>query len=404
MKRAIIIAVLIPLLALGCARQRLKVTYRSDPPGGGLYKQSGEFWGPCPKTLWYDLDDNALSEGYLEARGLIVRWPSGPEKRSDKLIRIPVNGIDQAVTFVQPEGTPDAPHIPNPAKGPRHVATEVNFRPDPQLREEKDDETVWIRRPTSTVDADNGVTKERNEETVQVKSTLKTVDFGNGITVEFALIPAGEFVMGSASDDKGTDSYKGPVHTIRISKPFYMSVYEVTQAQYERVMNANPSRFPGPRRPVDMVSWKDTQRFCRILSNARKGRCSLPTESQWEYACRAGTTTAYYWGDTFDDRYAWVITNSGSATHDVGTRLPNAWGLHDMAGNVWEWCQNWHGQNDPNSAEQTENEVPSKGKYRVLRGGSWGHPPANCRSAHRNWHTPNHRYDDCGFRLVLELK
>jgi formylglycine-generating enzyme required for sulfatase activity len=413
----------VPLLALGCAQKRVKVTYRSDPPGGGLYKEDGELWGQCPKILWYDLDDEARSRGYLEARGLTVRWPSGPEKRSDDLIRITVDGTDQQVVFLQPRGTPEALYTADQTTVPQDAATETSFRPDsgireekaateaslspdPGVREEKDDETVWIRRQTSIVETDDSVKNEPNEEPVQVqvKAALKTVDFGDGIMVEFALIPAGEVVMGSAADDKVADSSKGPGYTIRINQPFYMSVYEVTQEQYEKVTNANPSRYPGRRHPVDTVSWNDAQGFCRILADRGKGRCRLPTEAEWEYACRAGTTTAYYWGDSFDGRYAWVITNSEGATHNVGTRLPNAWGLHDMSGNVWEWCQNSYSQDDPNSAEQTEDSVPSKVRYRTLRGGSWGHSARKCQSAHSNWHTPNHRYDDCGFRIVLEAE
>ncbi len=350
MKYGIVIAVFIPLFVVSCARkQQLKVTYISDPPGGTLYKQSGTPWGPCPKVLRYDLDEDALAKGYLDARGLTVRWPSGPEKESDKLIRIPVDGTDQQYVFVQPEDEPNAPRV-------------------------------------------------------QVKATIKTVDFTNGMTMEFALIPAGEFTINSPSDREAEDSNASPPRTVRISKPFYMSVYEVTQEQHEKVTGTNPSRFKGPRRPVETVSWRDAQRFCRELSSIDGGRYRLATEAEWEYACRAGTTTAYYWGDDFDDRYGWAITNSKGATHEVGTQLPNAWGLHDMAGNAAEWCQDWYGQYDPNSAEQVDPKGPSEGVYRILRGGSWGHTRASCRSAHRNWHTPDHTYDDCGIRIVLELE
>ncbi len=122
MKHGTVIAVFIPLFVVSCAQQqRLKVTYMSDPPGGTLYRQSGELWGPCPKVLWYDLDKDTLAAGYLDAKGLTVRWPSGPEKKSDKLIRIPVDSTDQQYTFVQPEDEPNAPYVPSPTQKERDV-------------------------------------------------------------------------------------------------------------------------------------------------------------------------------------------------------------------------------------------------------------------------------------------
>jgi len=441
MKHGIVIAVLMPLFVVGCSqKQQLKMTYMSDPPGGTLYHQSGELWGPCPKVLWYDLDKDTLAAGYLDAKGLTVRWPSGPEKESDKLIRIPIDGTDQQYTFAQPEDEPNAPNVPGSAEKERDVVIQVIPGQDQGLREKRDEEITQITDTAKTADPDDAVIEkeavftevgserdpglreevddgsagwpeqdpeqreEREEEIVQVKATIKTVDFTNGMTMKFALIPAGEFIMGNPSDEEDKDSDAGPAHMVRITKPFYMSVYEVTQEQYEKVMNRNPSRFEGLRHPVETVSWRDAEEFRRKLSSIDGGGYRLPTEAEWEYACRAKTTTAYYWGDDFDDRYAWAITNSKAATHEVGTRLANAWGLHDMAGNVAEWCQDWYGPYDPNSAEQVDPEGPSERVYRILRGGSWGHTRASCRSAHRNWHTPDHRYDDCGIRIVLELE
>ncbi len=249
--------------------------------------------------------------------------------------------------------------------------------------------------------------QQREKETVQVKATIKPVDFTNGMTMEFALISIGEFIVDAPSDNGDNDPNTAPTHRVRISKPFYMSVYEVTQGQYQKVMGTNPSRFQDPEdpnRPVDTVSWRNAQMFCQKLSSIDAGRYRLATEAEWEYACRAGTTTAYYWGDDFDDRYAWAISNSEAATHEVGTGLRNAWGLHDMAGNVAEWCQDWYGPYDSTSTGQVDPNGPSEGVYRILRGGSWGHTPASCRSAYRNWHTPDHKYDDCGIRVVLELE
>lgn len=429
MKHGTVIAVFILLLVISCSQQQqqVKVTYISDPPGGTLHYQNGELRGPCPKVLWYDIDEDALAAGLLDAKGMTVRWPSGPEKKSDKLIWIPVDGSDQQYTFVQPKDEANATvehrdvvikaETADPNDGvieKELVVTEVEAERDPGLREEQDEETVQIADAAKTVEPTDIAEiwaeqapqqrQPREEEIVQVKATIKTVDFTNGMTMEFALIPAGEFIVDAPSNDGDNDSNTAPAHRIRMSKPFYMSVYEVTQEQYQKAMGTNPSRFEGLRRPVDTVSWRDAQIFCLKLSSMDEGRYRLATEAEWEYACRAGTTTAYYWGDDFDDRYGWVISNSKAATHEVGTGLPNAWGLHDMAGNVAEWCQDWYGPYDPNAAGQIDPKGPSEGVYRILRGGSWGHTPASCRSAHRNWHTPDHKYDDCGIRIVLELE
>ncbi len=430
MKHGTVIAVFILSLVISCSQQqkRVKVTYISDPPGGTLHHQSGELRGPCPKVLWYDIDKDALAAGLLDARGMTVRWPSGPEKKSDKLIWIPVDGSDHKYTFVQPKDEANATdergdvviqaETTDPNDGviieEELVVTQVESERDPGLREEQDEESVQIADAANTIKptdiaevwAEQGQQQrqQREKETVQVKATFKTVDFTNGMTMEFALIPAGEFIVDDPSDEGAKDSNAAPTHRIRISKPFYMSVYEVTQEQYKKVMGTNPSRFEGPRRPVDTVSWRDAQMFCQKLSSIDGGRYRLATEAEWEYACRAGTTTAYYWGDDFDSRYGWTISNSEATTHEVGARLPNAWGLRDMAGNVAEWCQDWYEKYDSSSPVQVDPKGPSEGVYRILRGGSWGHTPASCRSAYRKWQTPEHKYDDCGIRVVLELE
>ena len=125
----------------------------------------------------------------------------------------------------------------------------------------------------------------------------------------------------------------------------------------------------------------------------------LPTEAQWEYACRAGTATTYYWGDALDGAYAWYLDNPDSTTHPVGTRLPNVWGLYDMSGNVWEWCRDRYGTR----AFGTDPEGSASGSYRVLRGGSWHSNPGYCASSSRDYNVPSNRYGDCGFRLVMAL-
>jgi len=215
----------------------------------------------------------------------------------------------------------------------------------------------------------------------------------------FVLIPAGEFLMGSADGDDD----ERPVHTVRISQPFYLGQYAVTQAQWQAVMESNPSQFTDdPNRPVENISWEEVQEFIRRL-HAREGGAPyrLPTEAEWEYAARASSTTAYSFGN--DPRqlreYAWYYENAGGQTHPVGQLKPNAWGLYDMHGNVWEWMQDWYG---PYTADAAVDPAgPSSGSARVLRGGSWDLDAGYCRSAYRRHLPPGyHRRDNLGFRLL----
>jgi formylglycine-generating enzyme required for sulfatase activity len=207
-------------------------------------------------------------------------------------------------------------------------------------------------------------------------------------------IPAGEFQMGS---NEGGDDER-PVHRVRISAPFYLGKYKVTQAQWKAVMGKNPSHFAGnPNRPVENVSWNDVQEFIRRL-NQQEGWevCRLPTEAQWEYAARAGTTTERY-ADV--DAIAWYAENSGYETHAVGQKRPNAWGLYDMLGNVWEWCHD--GKRRYTAYTVVDPIGPTDaGAHRVVRGGSWHYSARYVRAAHRYWGNPGYRVDDLGFRCA----
>ena len=184
-----------------------------------------------------------------------------------------------------------------------------------------------------------------------------------------------------------------------------MGVHEITQAQYEQVMGVNPSRFKGADNPVENVSWDDAVEFCRRLSElpAEKEAGNvyrLPTEAEWEYACRAGTTTMYSFGDD-ESKLGdcdWFSENSGTKTHPVGGKKPNAWGLYDMHGNVWEWCQDLYG--DYPSGPVTDPTGPATGSDRVYRGGSWYGTAVYCRSANRHWYLPSYRSINLGFRVV----
>jgi len=220
----------------------------------------------------------------------------------------------------------------------------------------------------------------------------------NSLGMTFVRIASGEFRMGStdgASDER-------PVHTVRISQPFYLGIHAVTQGQWEAVMGDNPSRFMGDlNRPVEMVSWEDVQAFIGQL-NAREGHAlyRLPTEAEWEYAARAGSTTAYCFGD--DPRrlgeYAWYSENAGGQIHPVGQLQPNTWGLYDMHGNVWEWVQDWYGKYTAEPV--TDPQEPAAGSLRVLRGGSWGFVARGCRSAYRLVGAPVNRSVIHGVRLL----
>ena len=232
-----------------------------------------------------------------------------------------------------------------------------------------------------------------------------TVDLGGGVKMEFVLIPAGSFMMG---DEKGMD-WEKPVHKVTITKPFYLGKYEVTQEQWQAVMGSNPSRFKGPKNPVERVSWDDCQAFLAKLNEKfRSGgaKFGLPTEAQWEFACRAGTTTQYSFGEDpakLGD-YAWWAENAKDTTHPVGQKKPNAWGLYDMHGNVWEWCADRWDANYYAKSPANDPVGPDPGMDRVLRGGSlvFGRPDF-FRCAYRYGHDPALRSLHDGLRVARTL-
>ena len=213
-----------------------------------------------------------------------------------------------------------------------------------------------------------------------------TVDLGGGVKLEMVCIPAGEFLMGSPDSDKAAQPSEKPQHRVRITKLFYLGRYLVTQEQWQAVMGNNPSFFPGSKNPVEQVSWDDCQQFAEKL-NAKVGgwKFSLPTEAQWEYACRAGSTTKYCFGDNESQlgEYAWYGANSGGMTHPVGKKKPNAWGLYDMHANVWQWCADWYDHDYYAKSPTDDPPGPARGWIRMFRGGSWCVPAGGCRSAYR---------------------
>jgi formylglycine-generating enzyme required for sulfatase activity len=222
----------------------------------------------------------------------------------------------------------------------------------------------------------------------------------NSIGMKLKLIPAGEFLMGSPDSDEASYVNEKPQHLVRITKPFYLCVTEVTQDQYETVMGKNPSHFKGAANPVETVTWNQAVEFCKKLS-AKEGKTyRLPTEAEWEYACRAGTTTSYSFGDdaaSFGE-YAWFIGNAERKTHPVGEKKPNAWGLFDMHGNVFEWCQDWFGEYTADVS--TDPVGPSEATTRVSRGGCWYFSARHGRSAFRSRSTPDGLSFILGFRVA----
>ncbi|HVS53851.1 MAG TPA: formylglycine-generating enzyme family protein [Opitutaceae bacterium] len=228
-----------------------------------------------------------------------------------------------------------------------------------------------------------------------------SITLGDGVTMDFVLVQPGSFVMGS--DENTGDGDESPQHKVTITQPFYLGKFEVTQAQWTALMGDNPSEFKGPSRPVDTVSWNDCQRFLAKLSAKTGRKFTLPTEAQWEFACRAGSTTTWSFGerDTNAADYGWLGENSSGTTHPVGEKKPNAWGLHDMHGNVWEWCADFYTKHAYASKDAIDPRGPPPSEGHILRGGAWGEHPNNARSATRNCMGPDDRHNGTGFRCVM---
>jgi formylglycine-generating enzyme required for sulfatase activity len=199
------------------------------------------------------------------------------------------------------------------------------------------------------------------------------------------------------SDDGRFD--EKPAHLVTITKPFYMSIYETTQEVWEKIMGKNPSVFKGLKRPVESVTWNEAQEFCRKLSALEGVHYRLPTEAEWEFVCRAGTLTPYFWGESFDGAYAWCWFNSDGQTRPVGLKNPNPWGIYDIIGNVVEWCEDGFALYRPGDAIDP---VILTGTTRALRGGGWDSHPEICRSSFRLHLSPSDRSDSIGFRIVRE--
>ncbi len=240
--------------------------------------------------------------------------------------------------------------------------------------------------------------------------SVKTILLPGGIPLRFVKIQSGAFYMGSNLNEDGNTPDEAPKHLVTISKAFYIGQFEVTQSQWQAVMGNNPSVFRDSinsgNLPVEMVSWDDCQKFLEKLNSLVIGFFRLPTEAEWEYACRAGSQTRYSHGNDLDfsmlSDYAWFYSRAEGKSHTVGQKKPNAWNLYDMHGNVWEWCSDWYDSYSGESRIDPQGALAGDGK--IIRGGSWFNEPQSLFCANRHRHPTDSRQTNIGLRLILVEK
>jgi formylglycine-generating enzyme required for sulfatase activity len=378
------------------------------PNAWGLYDMHGNVWQWC-RDGWHDSYNGAPRDGSA--------WLAGDDQSARVLRggswRCDARDCRSAARFREDAGrrnndfgfrvalvsSPQSPEASPPKPGPAEES------------------------PKTAVKAKQGAAAQSQLKPEQDKPVV--VDLGKGIKMEFVRIPAGEFDMGSLDNDPAASTAEKPHHLVQIAHDFHMGKYAVTQAQYRALTNQNPSHFSSTgdgkawvrgmntdQFPVERVSHEEAEKYCRLLTQkyGQGGRrFELPTEAQWEYACRAvgapgAAKAAYSFGDNNNelDEYAWYFNNSFERTHKVGTRKPNAWGLYDMHGNVWHWCQDgWHNSYNGAPSDGSAWLAGSDLSNPVLRGGSWNNNARGCCSAHRAWNGAGNRSNDIGFRVVL---
>jgi len=258
---------------------------------------------------------------------------------------------------------------------------------------------------TVTVDVRGNITNRQHNQAQFISEHLSS-----SAILDMVAIPSGSFVMGSPHTEAGRSEWEGQQRTVKIP-PFFIGKYEVTQEQYQGVMGNNPARFKGAKLPVENVNWNDAGEFCRKLSQKTGKIYRLPSEAEWEYACRAGTTTPFYFGDTitpdlvnYNGTYSYAWAPKGlyrKQTTDVGSFPPNSFGLYDMHGNVWEWCSDKSHDNYNGAPTDGSSWETGTSNYRLVRGGSWDYDAGKCRSAMRNTSdVPNLVFGNIGFRVV----
>ncbi|WP_372365860.1 SUMF1/EgtB/PvdO family nonheme iron enzyme [Candidatus Uabimicrobium sp. HlEnr_7] len=273
------------------------------------------------------------------------------------------------------------------------VEREIQKIKDRLANKDETDEQPSIKLPNKTGKSDiigfNFIGKKTYSCEEKTNTVKEYVHEDTGI--EFVLVPGGTFKMGSSY---GQESEK-PIHKVTIDS-FLISKYEITQLIWQKIMQGNPSYFKDKHKPIERISWSDAQKFCE------KNNLRLPTEAEWEYAYRAGTTSSYYWGTQDANEYAWFWDNSSRTTHRVGLKKPNAFGLFDMSGNVMEWCSDIY--EEYTSADVVNPKGAEKGFDRIMRGGSWYSDVKECRSAYRMHKPARHFKFNVGFRVCKSLK
>ena len=356
-------------------------TYK--PNAFGLYDMHGNVWEWC-------------EDSYGDYPAVGVTDPKGPSTGGNRVLR--------GGSFLEGKGSAGSSKrhgsqpTPPPIRGFNHgfrLARSVDNKVEVVPPVLKPDPAAIMPATGNLLMAPFTEAKAKEVQKSVAKSLQKEVeekaDLGNGIKLDLVLIPAGKFMMG----DPGAD------HEVTLTKPFYMGKYEVTQEQWEGIMGNNPSLVKGAKLPVTDVSWNDSQDFIKKLNAKTNGGYRLPTESEWEYACRAGTTTAYSFGNSLTAADANFSGSSTKATKEVGSYKPNAFGLYDMHGNVWEWCEDWVAPYPEGAV--TDPKGPATGDNGVLRGGSFGDADSFARSSYRFVYSPFYRDIYGGFRLARSV-
>ncbi|MBE9251747.1 formylglycine-generating enzyme family protein [Dolichospermum sp. LEGE 00240] len=296
-----------------------------------------------------------------------------------------------------------SPNTPNPTPENTTSPNTPTPEPTPEITTSPNNLKTF-KFEVVTTDATGSITNRRN-----ASAKYFTEDLGNGVLLEMVEIPEGTFMMGSPANEAERESNESPQHQVTVPS-FSIGKYELTQAQYQAIMGNNPAGFKGNNRPVENVRWGDAVAFCEKLSQRTGKKYRLPSEAEWEYACRAGTTTPFYFGESitpelvnYDGNYSYASAPKGQyrqQTTDVGTFPPNAFGLYDMHGNLWEWCQDDYKENYTNAPIDGSALTDLSSAYKLLRGGSWGSDPGNCRSAYRDFNDLVIDGNAIGFRVV----
>ncbi|NLF73257.1 MAG: SUMF1/EgtB/PvdO family nonheme iron enzyme [Candidatus Anammoximicrobium sp.] len=357
------------------------------------------------------VDDVAQAGRLKPSSGQSLAAEPTPEVKPDAK---PAKSDTPAIRQAKPAEAPAEPKVGKEPAKPESAKTELE-KTEPAAKASGQKDALYSSGVRPMDSAENAHLREQidrfaemgraEESKLQKSVTGSPHEIENSIGMRFKLIPAREFLMGSPDGDSDAWPGEKPQHLVRITKPFYLGVTEVTQEQYERVMGQNPSYFKGdPERPVEMVSWEDAVAFCRKFSEQEGQTYRLPTEAEWEYACRARSQTKWSFGDDPAGltEHAWFDRNSEGTTHPVAQKKPNAFGLYDVHGNVWEWCADWCGEKYYGESPQADPQGPAAGWGRVSRGGCWEDVASVCRASYRRRYAPGDCYGALGFRLVRE--